>query len=303
MESTNPPHRGDDGPKPVWARNDGGEAARSIQHHDNAYAIGTVDFTGDLPVLRGPDGPSLGGFVCPATIVSAELWKLGQLKSGDIVRFQRLTLAQAEQMDLDLEQCIANLNGPLPSLPNAALLEPAVIHQSDAAVYRASGDKYLLIEYGPNVLDLELRFRVHALETLLRKTNVPGIVDITPGIRSLQIHYDNRLLPRTEILRTIDALDAALPEPDEISVPTRIVHLPLSWDDPATQLAIRKYMQSVRPDAPWCPSNIEFIRRINGLDSIQDVSHGFRRQLSRSWPGRCLPRCAGCNAGRPGIVW
>jgi urea carboxylase len=27
----------------------------------------------------------------------------------------------------------------------------------------------------------------------------------------------------------------------------------------------------VRPDAPWCPSNIEFIRRINGLDSIKDV--------------------------------
>ena len=27
----------------------------------------------------------------------------------------------------------------------------------------------------------------------------------------------------------------------------------------------------MRADAPWCPSNIEFIRRINGLDSIEDV--------------------------------
>jgi urea carboxylase len=54
-------------------------------------------------------------------------------------------------------------------------------------------------------------------------------------------------------------------------VESRVVHLPLSWDDPATQLAIRKYMQSVRPDAPWCPSNIEFIRRINGLGSVDDV--------------------------------
>ena len=52
---------------------------------------------------------------------------------------------------------------------------------------------------------------------------------------------------------------------------SRIVHLPLSWDDPATRLAIRKYTQSVRPDAPWCPSNIEFIRRINGLASVDDV--------------------------------
>jgi urea carboxylase len=27
----------------------------------------------------------------------------------------------------------------------------------------------------------------------------------------------------------------------------------------------------VRDDAPWCPSNLEFIRRVNGLDSIDDV--------------------------------
>jgi urea carboxylase len=30
-------------------------------------------------------------------------------------------------------------------------------------------------------------------------------------------------------------------------------------------------MSGVRPDAPWCPSNLEFIRRINGLDSVEDV--------------------------------
>ena len=47
----------------------------------------------------------------------------------------------------------------------------------------------------------------------------------------------------------------------------------LSWDDGATRLAIEKYMQSVRNDAPWCPSNIEFIRRINGLGSIEEVQH------------------------------
>ena len=62
-----------------------------------------------------------------------------------------------------------------------------------------------------------------------------------------------------------------MPALDDLTIPTRIVRLPLSWDDPATRLAIEKYMQSVRPDAPWCPSNIEFIRRINGLESIDDV--------------------------------
>ncbi len=66
------------GPKPGWARADGGEAGLHPSNiHDNAYAIGTIDFTGDMPVILGPDGPSLGGFVCPVTIAQAELWKMG----------------------------------------------------------------------------------------------------------------------------------------------------------------------------------------------------------------------------------
>jgi urea carboxylase len=35
-------------------------------------------------------------------------------------------------------------------------------------VYRQAGDAYLLVEYGPLVLDLELRFRVHALMDWLK---------------------------------------------------------------------------------------------------------------------------------------
>ena len=78
------------GPKPTWARKDGGEAGLHPSNiHDNAYAVGTVDFTGDMPVILGPDGPSLGGFVCPATILHDELWKIGQLRPGDLVRFRR----------------------------------------------------------------------------------------------------------------------------------------------------------------------------------------------------------------------
>ena len=84
------------GPKPGWAREDGGEAGLHPSNiHDNAYAIGTIDFTGDMPVILGPDGPSLGGFVCPVTIAQAELWKMGQLRPGDKVRFVRLTPAEA----------------------------------------------------------------------------------------------------------------------------------------------------------------------------------------------------------------
>jgi urea carboxylase len=268
------------GPRPEWARKDGGEAGLHPSNiHDNAYAIGAVDFTGDMPVILGPDGPSLGGFVCPATIVQAELWKMGQLRPGDTVRFKRLSQTQAERMEAAQDAAIAGLAAPAaPALiaDNGPLAEP-VLHRTPetdnpvAVVYRRAGDKYLLVEYGPLVLDLNLRFRVHALMMHLQAMAVPGILDLTPGIRSLQVHYDSRVLPLSKLMDLLLAAEKALPAIEDMQVPTRIVHIPLSWDDAATKLAIEKYMQSVRKDAPWCPSNIEFIRRINGLDNIEEV--------------------------------
>jgi urea carboxylase len=260
------------GPKPTWARKDGGEAGLHPSNiHDNAYAIGTIDFTGDMPVILGPDGPSLGGFVCPATIVDAELWKIGQLRPGDLIRFRAISAQQASTMERDLDSAIESLSGHWPALPLDARREEPVLASNGKLAYRADGDKYLLVEYGPNVLDMNLRFRAYALEAQLRSLQLAGIVDITPGVRSLHIHYDSRRLSRQKLLDALADCEAHIPELDDIVVPSRVVHLPLSWDDPATQLAIRKYMQSVRPDAPWCPSNIEFIRRINGLESIDEV--------------------------------
>ena len=264
------------GPKPEWARPDGGEAGLHPSNiHDNAYAIGTIDFTGDMPILLGPDGPSLGGFVCPATIVQAELWKLGQLKAGDTVHFCRLTLAQAQEMERQQDRFLEEFETAPPVLPEATTSEPAIIlairDRPQVMVFRADGDKYLLVEYGELELDLNLRFRVHVLEQNLLAARLDGIIDVTPGIRSLHIHYDSRVLDRAHLIKTLAALDEAMPELTDITVPSRIVHLPLSWDDPQSKLAQQKYTQAVRPDAPWCPSNIEFIRRINGLDSIDDV--------------------------------
>ena len=269
------------GPKPQWARSDGGEAGLHPSNiHDNAYAVGSVDFTGDMPVILGPDGPSLGGFVCPVTLVQAELWKLGQLRPGDRIRFHCIGVAEAARAEQAQDKAVAALAGeydvqhePLQAggAVSPVLHETAPADGRPAVCYRQAGDRNLLIEYGPPVLDLNLRFRAHALMAWIESQRIPGILDLTPGIRSLQVHFDARVIGQAALLARLTAAEAELPAIEDMEVPSRIVHLPLSWDDPSTRLAIEKYMQSVRPDAPWCPSNIEFIRRINGLESIDQV--------------------------------
>jgi urea carboxylase len=293
------------GPTPRWARTDGGEAGLHPSNlHDNAYAVGAIDFTGDMPILLGPDGPSLGGFVCPGVIARDELWKMGQLRPGDRVRFRpveqpedealietlpplrgRVTAEQAgEGSDVagDGATFMKDATASAPSPPSPTPLRgapspaegggqygsPILARDETGPVpvaYRRQGDDNLLVEYGPMALDIGLRLRVHLLAEAVRAARLPGLIDLTPGIRSLQIHTDGAALPRSRLLGLLREIEAGLPAAEDVRVPSRTVHLPLSWNDPQAELAMRKYQELVRPNAPWCPSNIEFIRRINGL--------------------------------------
>jgi len=324
------------GPKPEWVRADGGEAGLHPSNiHDNPYAIGAVDFTGDMPVILGPDGPSLGGFVCPVTIIEADLWQLGQLKAGDKVMFEAVSIEQARRLfcattkncrsepvresgsahaadasnvttlsrtssllqgiDGAARSCgrtgvalhlareeagtsdTSSTRGKLPSRASSlprVLNSPVMldIGQNDTRlVARLSGDTHLLLEIGAPELDLVLRFRGHALMQALEAKQLHGVIDLTPGIRSLQVHYQPEQLPLTHLLDIVAGEWDAVCAAKDLQVPSRIVHLPLSWDDPACQLAIEKYMTTVRKDAPWCPSNLEFIRRINDLPNLDEV--------------------------------
>ncbi|HEY0915847.1 MAG TPA: carboxyltransferase domain-containing protein, partial [Solimonas sp.] len=296
------------GPKPEWVRDSGGEAGLHPSNiHDNPYAIGAVDFTGDMPVILGPDGPSLGGFVCLVTIIEADLWQLGQLKAGDKVRFVPVEIATARELAQSNAREYAELGGsplagdqpptqiagkPAPTqltspiildLGEAAtnspriasgLQSPVVLdlgHADTRLVARLSGDTHLLLEIGQPELDLVLRFRGHALMQALEAKQLDGVIDLTPGIRSLQVHYQPETLPLQTLLDIVAGEWDAVCAARDLKVPSRIVHLPLSWDDPACQLAIDKYMTTVRKDAPWCPSNLEFIRRINDLPNLDEV--------------------------------
>ncbi|MDQ3402473.1 MAG: carboxyltransferase domain-containing protein, partial [Actinomycetota bacterium] len=258
-----------EGPKPTWARGDGGEAGLHPSNiHDTAYSVGALDFTGDTPILLGPDGPSLGGFVCPVTVVSAERWKLGQLRPDDTVSFVPIRAAEA----------LPPRSLALPTYSDDRDSDDGVLLRAEplasggvSVTYRRSGDDNVLVEYGDMVLDLGLRARVHALHAALVDAAPAGIIDLTPGIRSLQVHVAPDRLPIPSLLGLLREIESELPAVSELVVPSRQVRLPLSWDDPATREAIARYMTGVRDDAPWCPSNIEFIRRINGLDSVDEV--------------------------------
>ncbi|EKT62909.1 urea carboxylase [Providencia burhodogranariea] len=272
------------GPKPTWARANGGEAGLHPSNvHDCEYAIGAINFTGDFPVILTHDGPSLGGFVCPVTIAKAELWKVGQVKPGDSIRFYPISIEQAAELEKAQLHSIETLHTvpvtcfDVPSLAateigSATLLAalPAT-KETPTVVYRQAGDKYVLIEYGDNQLDLALRLRVHLLMNVLRERVVSGVEELSPGVRSLQIRYNNLILKQSQLIALLLELETGLGNVNQLKVPSRIVWLPMAFEDSATLDAVTRYKETVCTNAPWLPNNVDFIQRINGLSSREVV--------------------------------
>ncbi len=79
------------------------------------------------------------------------------------------------------------------------------------------------------------------------------------------------MLPQYRLLGVLQELESRLPATHDLVFPSRTVRLPLSFDDPSIAEAMARYRSGVRDTAPWLPSNTEFIRRINGLGSVDDV--------------------------------
>lgn len=165
--------------KPTWVRSDGGEGGSHPSNvHDHIYAIGAINFTGDHPVVLTVDGPSLGGFVCPATIVSTELWKMGQARPNDLILFKRLTIQEACSK-------VAHLDAMEAAVRSLALAgEPGVTIQTLVARVEAAAQDASVI---PSELHLPTR---PLLKTIPASKTHPGAEYRLAGDRYLQASGD-----------------------------------------------------------------------------------------------------------------
>ena len=206
------------GPRPKWERLDGGEGGSHPSNiHDCGYALGSINFTGDMPVILTVEGPTQGGFVCPFTIISSDFWKVGQLKSGDTLRFRPITTNQALKhkklietylnyikdfldyrlLTINQLKYFDNLNHLLLynhydkndefNIENNSSLLLEYVHNDILIQYRQSGECYLLIEYGDSrsFINLILRMRIHKLQECLGLITDLQTMETKPSLHGL----------------------------------------------------------------------------------------------------------------------
>ncbi|WP_066452497.1 carboxyltransferase domain-containing protein [Anaerotruncus rubiinfantis] len=142
-------------------------------------------------------------------------------------------------------------------------------------VIRMSGNDYVLVEYGEMKLDVGYRVRLYWLEKIIRQMQVAGIRELSPGVRSMLIYYDSLTLPLNRLVEVIRMAEKSIAAYEDQPVPSRLVKLPIAFHDEKCLAYVRKYMESVRAEAPYLPDNMEFVARCNGLDGVEKVQEYF----------------------------
>lgn len=142
-------------------------------------------------------------------------------------------------------------------------------------IYRMAGSDYILLEYGDVTLDLNLRVRLYLLRKAILSMNIDGILELTPGLRSIMIQYDGLKLKLDRLIGILKAVEKTLPNVEEVKIPSRKIKLPIVLHDKWTKNAIQKYMNSIRESGPYLPDNVEFVAKANDLSGVDQVKEYF----------------------------
>lgn len=289
------------GPVPKWARPDGGEGG---SHPSNlveyGYSCGSLNWTGDEGCIFALDCPNFGGFVSSATAIRADYWKLGQLKAGDTLSYQRVSLDEAltlrknvahyiESIALAVE--LDNFDGVVPlnsgykadgTYSKAVIWERPASASQPQVRYRQAGDDYLLVEYGNEQFDLNYRCRVTALEKAITSNDAPNWLkqDLTTTVgccTSITICYNGARMDREKLIKHLQSLEDQIGDLSKTKVPCRRFKLPLSFESKEQTDATKRYMETQRPHAPYLPENLEFVAKNNAFTAEQlkhNMLHG-----------------------------
>ncbi|RAL09833.1 bifunctional urea carboxylase/allophanate hydrolase [Aspergillus homomorphus CBS 101889] len=284
------------GPRLKWARGGGGGGGSHPSNvFDYGYPNGGVNWTGEYPIILTRDRPDLGGFACPITVCSGEMWKIGQLKAGDAVRFCPTTFDNALEVVLaknaylqavasyaqgQEEATIPSLQLDLGNEATASILQVrSACLERPRVTFRQGGDTSIIVEYGEQVADLRNTACVKLLTEQLQSRDLHG-VQLEPNIATLTVHYDPLQYPQAAMLCTLVEASDQIAEVSGLRIPVREIHLPLCLDHPSIREATQRYIESIRPTAAYLPDNVDYLREANALESRQDI---FDSLLKTPW--------------------
>lgn len=147
----------------------------------------------------------------------------------------------------------------------------------EQARYTWGGDESLFVEIDEK-MSLAANLRAMAMARGLAAGAREGIVDICPANASLLIRFDPDILPPAELERRVRALEAEAKASTNSAFETRIIEIPVWYDDPYTRATAARFRAGYHQDPSG--TDLDFAAGVNGLDAAGEF---IRRHHERPW--------------------
>lgn len=137
----------------------------------------------------------------------------------------------------------------------------------DGSRYSFGADEFVFVELSEE-MSLETTLRVVAITDELRSRDLSGLLDICPAHVSYMLRVEPEILDPRELISVLDDLHTQCGQASDLTIRTRLIELPVFYDDPWTRETIMRFRD--RHQAPEL-TDLQYCTRINGFAQTEDL--------------------------------
>lgn len=155
--------------------------------------------------------------------------------------------------------------------------------------FRVAGDGFLQVKYGQTNPSTRMTLKDRILNAIrvitvnrkVKKVKIKGVIETVPGHDTILYVFNPLKIGLEDLVDNIIQVENEVKSINNEKFETRILMLPLVFDDSLTRKAIEKYCREIKPGAINCEnnSNLNYIAKYNGI-TVQELKQKF---LKTEW--------------------
>lgn len=160
---------------------------------------------------------------------------------------------------------------------------------SSVTRYTYGGEEFILVEFAEE-MSLETNLRVQSIAAAVENRCSAGIVDVCPANVSCLVRFDPDVVAGDDVIDLLQRTEREVLAHDLAPFKTRIVDIPILFNDPWTHEVVMKFRDRVQDPTL---TDIEYLAKVNGLSGTEE----FVAALTDT---PCIVTMTGFV---PGVVW
>ncbi|MEJ6548859.1 carboxyltransferase domain-containing protein [Corynebacterium sp. USCH3] len=145
------------------------------------------------------------------------------------------------------------------------------------ARYTYGGDEFLFVEVSDE-MSLAANFTVTLIARELQERRLDGVIEICPANASLLVRFNPEVITPGDLEDAVRSIEDDVTDSSHSVVPTRIIEVPVWYDDPVTAEVVSRFRDGYHQDPSG--NDLDYAATVNGLE---DASAFIRAHHESPW--------------------